>query len=115
MSDWCGVTLDGPPTCRVPLQPQGLCPVVVGRCTAGQDPDGLAEPLKSGRQIPGLRRRDTLQLQLFHLLQQAGVEAAVCRREIKRVKKRATQSQLTGRAAGKKKNTGKCQPEINLD
>lgn len=114
MSDWCGVTLDGPPTCRVPLQPQGLCPVVVGRCTAGQDPDGLAEPLKSGRQIPGLRRGDTLRLQLFHLLQQAGVEAAVCRREIKQVKKRATQSQLTGRAAGKK-NTRKCQPEINLD
>lgn len=68
----------GPLTCRVPLQPQGLRPIVVRRCALGQDLDGLAEPLESGGQIPGLRRRDALHLQFFHLLQQAGVKAAVC-------------------------------------
>lgn len=106
-----------PPTCCVPLQPQGLRPIVVRRCALGQDLDRLAEPLESSGQVPGLRRTDALQLQLSHLLQQAGVEASVCRREIKQVKKRATESQLTGRASrGKKKHTQEnVSLEIKLD
>lgn len=74
-------------TCCVPLQPQGLCPVVVGRSTPRQDLDCLAEQLKCTLQIPSLCRGDTLQLQLFHLLQQLRVKAAVWRGEINRLKR----------------------------
>lgn len=75
----------------------------------------MGEPLESGGQIPGLRRRDTQQLQLFHLLQQAGVKADVCRQEIKQVKKGLLKVNWQGEHRGKKKTQENVIPEINLD
>lgn len=74
-------------TCCVPLQPQGLSPVVIGRGSPRQDLDCLAEQLKCSLQIPSLCCHDTLHLQLFHLLQQLCVKASVWKGEINRLKK----------------------------
>ncbi|CAG5999495.1 unnamed protein product [Menidia menidia] len=64
IADWA------PCTWRVPLQPEGLGPVVVGRGFLRQELDRLAEKLKSGVQIPGLRGRNPPPLQLPHSPQQ---------------------------------------------
>lgn len=97
-------------TCCVPLQPPGLCPVVIGWGSLRQDLDCLAEQLKCSLQIPSLCCWNTPHLQLFHLLQQLCVKATVWKGEINRLK--TTQTQLTGTVARKTQN---CHPELNLD
>lgn len=77
-------------TCCVPLQPQGLCSVVIGWSSLWQDLDCLAEQLKCSLQIPSLCCRNTPHLQLFHLLQQLCVKATVWQWEINRLKKHSS-------------------------
>ena len=74
-------------TCCVPLEPPGLCPVVISGGALRQDLDCLAEQLKCSVQIPSLCRWDTLHLQLFHLPQQLCVKTTVWQGEINRLKK----------------------------
>lgn len=65
-------------TCHVPLEAQGLGPVVVSRGAPREQADGLVEPFQGGAHISRFSSRNPLQLQVPDLLQQLGRKGLLC-------------------------------------